>query len=443
MRTLTLIFNPIAGARNPHAFFWRKFDLKYAPFENDKRGIVRIMKNHRRNTLAALLGAASLNVFAQTPPGAIPLGPLMAYPEIEVGIKRDSNIALQPDATKQADTITSVKPGVRIEAKQGANVYDVSYRGEYLRYNQQSTDNVENHDFGANANMTFDARNNLKLRLQHADRVDPRGSLPSVTTPTPNEYRQASATGLYTYGAEDAQGRLEFQGGFNTKSYVNNRASTANLDQDRTDLGGVFLWRVQPKTYATFTLRQSDYHYTTAGTTLVDSKDRFYLVGVRWDATALTSGRFSLGRQTKKFESAGPQNFSGTSWEGGVNWKPLSYSSVDFSTKRNTTDSTGLGDFGINQSNQAVWNHAWTSSISSALTGGYTTDRFSRGVPAAGTTGGADRSDKTTTLGLRINYAIQRWLKAGADYTNTARDSNDSNSDYKRNVLMFFLSATL
>ena len=87
--------------------------------------------------------------------------------------------------------------------------------------------------------------------------------------------------------------------------------------------------------------------------------------------------------------------------------------------------------------------NARTSSVSSALTGGYSTDRFSRGVPAGGTTAGADRDDKTTTFGLRINYAIQRWLKAGADFTNTVRDSNDSNSDYKRNQLMFFLSATL
>jgi hypothetical protein len=405
-------------------------------------GGVKKMKKPTRHTLFTLLGTASLSAFGQTPPGAIPIGPMMAYPEIEVGIKRDSNIALQPDATKRADTITSIKPGVRLEAKQGANVYDIGYRGEYLRYNQQTTDNIENHDFSANANMTFDARNNLKLRLTYSERFDPRGSLNFIVTPTPNEYHQSGFSGLYTYGAEDAQGRLELQGGYTTKSYVSNRAVTAPLDQDRTDMGGTFLWRVQPKTYATFTLRQSDYHYTNPGSTL-DSKDLFYLVGARWDATAATSGRFSVGRQTKKFESpgtnAGRGNFSGTAWEGGVNWKPLSYSSVDFSTKRATTDSTGLGDFGVNQANQAVWTHAWTSSISSILTGGYTTDRFSRSAIA----GVGERSDKTTTVGLRVNYAIQRWLKAGAEYVNTDRNSNDNTADYKRNTLMFFLAATL
>lgn len=391
----------------------------------------------------ATLGALSLNVFAQTPPGAMPVGPLMAYPEIEVGLKRDSNIALQPDATKKADTVLSIKPSVRLEAKSGVNIYDLAYRGEYLRYSSQTSDNVENHEITGNGNITFDARNNLKVRLQYADRFDPRGSLNIVATPTPNEYHQSTVGGVYTYGAENAQGKLELKGEYYDKSYVSNRVTTAALDHNRGELGGTFLWRVQPKTFATFTARQADYKYTTGGANTLDSKDNFYLVGLRWDATAATSGRFSIGNQTKKFESpgltAGRKNFSGTAWEGGVNWKPLSYSSVDFSTSRSTTDSTGIGDFNIAQNNQAVWTHAWTSSISSNVTGGYSTNKFSRGFIA----GGAEREDKTSTLGLKVNYALQRWLKVGADYTHTSRDSNDNLFDYKRNVFMIFVAATL
>ena len=38
---------------------------------------------------------------------------------------------------------------------------------------------------------------------------------------------------------------------------------------------------------------------------------------------------------------------------------------------------------------------------------------------------------------------MRRWLKLGADYIYTTRDSNDTNFDYKRNQLMFFVSGTL
>jgi len=395
-------------------------------------------------SIVAALGAVSLNVIAQTPPGAIPVGPLMAYPEIEVGYKRDSNIAIQPTATRRADNIFSVKPSVRLEAKDGVNIYDIGYRGEYLRYDKQTTDNIENHDVTGNGNITFDARNNLKLRAQYSDRFDPRGTLNIIATPTPNQYHQSLLNGLYTYGAEDAQGKLEVQGSYTTKRYVSNRVSTAALDNNNSLIGGTFLWRVQPKTFATFTARQVYNDYVTSGVTL-DSKDNFYLVGVRWDATALTSGRFSIGRQTKKFEgagiAAGRSNYSGGSWEGGVNWKPLSYSTVDFSTNRATAESTGLGNYSIATNSQASWNHAWTSSVSTVLSASYATNKFQAAPVVAA--GNADRLDKTTNFGLRVNYALQRWLKTGVDLTNTVRDSNDNNFDYKRNQIMIFLAATL
>lgn len=369
---------------------------------------------------------------------------MFAYPELEVAVRRDSNIAIVPDALRRADTIWYLRPAVRLEAKQGANIYDFGYRGEYGRYNTQTTDNFENHDLFANASMTLDARNQLRLRAQYQDRVDPRGTLNLAATPTPNQWRQPSITGLYTYGAQDAQGKLELQGGYYDKRYVNNRFATFALDHDRSEYGGTFLWRMQPKTYATFNLRQAAYDYKDPTITL-DSKDTFALVGLRWEATAATSGGFAIGNLKKKFEAAGHavgrQDFSGTAWEGNIAWKPLTYSSVNFNTQRQTVDSTGLGNFTINQSYQALWTHAWTSQVSSNLIGSYSNDKFNSAPVIA--IGGADREDTTKSLGLRLTYSMRRWLKIGGDYLYTTRNSNDNNFDYKRNQLMFFVSATL
>jgi hypothetical protein len=370
---------------------------------------------------------------------------MFAYPELEVAVKRDSNIAITPDANRKADTIWYLRPSLRVEAKDGANLYDITYRGDYGRYQDQTSDDFNNQDVNARANLTFNARNNLKLGLQYQDKVDPRGTLNLAATPTPNQWRQPSATALYTYGAEDAQGRLELAAGFLDKRYVNNRdLGTSALDHDRTDYGGTFLLRMAPKTYATFNLRQSQFDYKEAGSTL-DSKNTYALAGVRWDASAATTGKFAIGSVRKQFEAAGHdvgrEDRSSLAWEGGINWKPLSYSSVDFITQRTPIDSTGLGDFTINQANLVQWTHAWNSRFTSILTGSYWTDKFSRApVPAAGN---ADRSDATRMLGLRLNYNLQRWLKVGAEYSYTTRDSNDDNFDYKRNQLMLFLSATL
>lgn len=382
---------------------------------------------------------------AESPPGSVPVGPMFAYPEIELSVKRDSNIALVPDATRKADTIWILRPSVRLEAKKGVNIYDLTYRGEYGRFESQSTDDYENHDIGANANLTLDARNHLKLGLQYQDKVDPRGTLNLAATPTPNQYTQTGATGLYTYGAEDAKGKLELDGGYYDKHYVNNRAlGTSALDHNNTNYGGTFLWRVMPKTYATFNLKQSVHDYVESTNTL-DSTNTFTLVGLRWEATAATSGKFSVGNLKKRFEStgkaAGRSDESGLAWEGAINWKPRKYSTVDFITQRTVNDSTGLGDYTRNQTQQLLWTHAWTSRVSSKLSGSYATDKFSKAPVAAA--GGADREDTTQSIGLKIDYRMKRWLTFGTEYTYGVRDSNDNNSDYKRNQLMLLLSATL
>ena len=149
------------------------------------------------------------------PSGFDPCGADVRIPgNLDVAAKRDSNIALQPDATRQADTIWYVCPTLRLEAKDGVNVYDVTNSREFGRYDTSKTDNFNNHDLAARANMTLDMRNNVQLGLEYQDKVDPRGTLTLPATPTPNEYHQPSFTGLYTYGAEDAKGKLELQGGY-------------------------------------------------------------------------------------------------------------------------------------------------------------------------------------------------------------------------------------
>ena len=394
--------------------------------------------------LQVLLGGVATTAMAQTPPGAMPVGPMFAYPELEVAARRDSNIALLPDATRKADTIWYVRPSVRLEAKQGVNTLNVGYRGEYGRYDSQTNFNFNNHDFTASGDVTLNERNNLKVGVQYQDRVDPPGTLNIAQTPTPNKWHQPSGTVLYTYGAQDADGKLELKGGYLDKKYVNNRFATAGLDHTEADYGGTFLWRIQPKTYATFNVKQTAYDYKESTSTL-DSTNTFALIGLRWEATAATSGQFAIGGVKKKFEdaghAAGRRDLSGTSWEGNIAWKPVSYSGIDFSTQHKPVDSTGLGNYMINETHQAVWTHAWNSQITSKLLGSYSTDKFSSAPVAAAA--GADRNDTTKSVGLRLTYEMRRWLKLGADYLHSERSSNDTNFDYKRDQIMLFVAGTL
>jgi hypothetical protein len=399
-------------------------------------------------TVAAALAASGPIAMAQSSAGSFPAGPGVVYPEIELAVKRDTNIDMQPDAARIADTISYVRPAIRFEARGGVQSYDLGYRGEYARYANDSAKgrqydyDYDDHEVFAGGDWTAGIRHNFKLRALYLDKIDPPGSLQLALTPTPNHYRQPIFSGSYAYGAQDAAGRVELQAGSYTKTYDNNRQDASNqpltetLDHSRTELAGTLLLRVQPKTYATLTARQYVYDYTE-NFNARDSRENYLFAGLRWDVSSVTSGRISFGYQTKKFEptagGAPAIEYKGGAWEGGLNWRPLFYSTFDLVAQKRTEEATGAGDFVVNRTTQLVWTHVWGSRITTIVTTAYAKDIYS----------GTNREDTIWLGGARLLYSVQRWLKLGADYAGSMRESNDDNFDYRRNRFMFLANFTI
>ena len=88
---------------------------------------------------ALVLASICPGATAQSPAGSFHLGPVYVYPEVEFAVRRDDNIALQPDADRVADTIKYVRPALRFDAKSGTHYYDAGYKGEFARYRTDRT----------------------------------------------------------------------------------------------------------------------------------------------------------------------------------------------------------------------------------------------------------------------------------------------------------------
>ena len=384
---------------------------------------------------APLESAASLpsNAAVPVPPGGIPLGPMIVYPGVDVSYGHNDNL-FSSNINKGSSSVTTVSPYARLEARVGPHSYDATFRVDDTRYSSSPADNTTAYALLGNASLVISGRAGLKLRAEHRRGFDPRGSTDRAGSATPDEYINQGVEGIFSYGAPGAQGRIEIDGGAYSRRYQNNRTTTVVSDRDTTQLGGTFLWRVAPKTelLALAQTRSIDYALNTS---TQSSTEMRYQVGAKWDATAKTSGIVKYGLLEKKFNNSGRTDFSGTSWDGTVRWSPLTYSVFDFNTSKATNESTGTGDFLLTQSYGVNWNHAWNSRFSTMTQGSWRQDEF------LGTGGG--RVDKTTTLGINLNYQWQRWLRFGAAYTYTDRVSTPSTFDYTRHLWMLTLGATL
>lgn len=385
---------------------------------------------------APLKSAASLGPAAEQPKptGGIPLGPFIVYPAIDLSYGHNDNL-FSSNINRRSSSQTTIVPSVRLEGTPGPHRFDVTLRMDDTRYQNSSADNFTTTSLAGNAALAISGRAGLKLRAESRYGIDPRGSTDRVGGEVPDEYTNHSVDGIFSYGAPGAQGRIEIDGGASIRRYQNNLANTAGFDRDTNQIGATFLWRVAPKTEILALVKRSEVDYQLASSTQ-DSTEMRYQIGAKWEATAKTSGIVKVGRSDKKFNTGfGRTNFSGSSWDAAMRWSPLTYSVWDFNTSKTTGESTGTGDFLLTQDYGVNWNHAWNSRFSSLAKAGWRQDEF------IGTGGG--RVDKTSTLGLKLTYQWQRWLRFGGEYTLTDRVSNPNVTDFTRHLFMFTLGATL
>jgi hypothetical protein len=136
---------------------------------------------------------------------------------------------------------------------------------------------------------------------------------------------------------------------------------------------------------------------------------------------------------TKDFDIAGKSGYSGASWEATVRWLPLSYSAIDLQSKRETVDSTGVGNYTLNTGTDLIWSHNWSRSLSSRVLLGTLNSDYS----------GSGRSDTANNFSVAADYAVLRWLRLGVDVATTDSQSNVASAAFKRDVIMLTLNASL
>ena len=375
--------------------------------------------------LVALLAASSALGYSPAFAQGIKADPLTLYPTASLSHGYNDNVILT-ESTRVSSTSTVFAAGLRAEAESGKSKYSIGYDGTFGRYASSTVDSFNYHEFKAVADVDLGTRLRVKLGGEYSVKSDARGALPTAATQAPNEYRSGGINGLISYGAQGAQGRVELEGSYLEKRYTSNRFTSHAFDLDTHNAGATFFWRIAPKTELLIHAGLTRSDYTTSTSTLDNSVYRL-MGGVKWEATAQTKGTFRVGYSKKDMWVPGVNDTQGITWDASVTWSPLSYSNVDISTGRSFNDPLAGGNAIINSYYNAKWAHDWTDRITSTVSGGFVTDGFN----------GTQRSDKTSSLGLGLSYAMQRWLSFGADYTYSTRNSNAVTFGYRKNLLMF------
>lgn len=272
--------------------------------------------------------------------------------------------------------------------------------------------------------LEFDARHQHSHDELGVGRTDNALNLESLEL---DEWDESSAHGQYTFGASEARMNLSVRGGVADRDYTTNEdQGTRFLDHRATLVGGGATYRVGPKTHLVLDLSHQEFEYDLNAAPTYDSTLERALVGVRWVATAKTTGELLVGYYDRNFESNLRQDVDGVDWRARVIWGPATRTQITLSTGRQIRETHLLGENFINtQFYQATWRQDWTSRLYSDLTGTAYKADFE----------GTLRDDDSTQFGATLFFEMSRnvTIKAGLEVTH--RDSSINTLDYDRNIL--------
>ncbi len=368
------------------------------------------------------------------------IGPFRVLPTAGLSFGYDSNVALQ-DSDKKGASFSRFSPGVRLETGGERNLLSLTYTGEFQHFSGSSQDNYRDNRFGVDWFYSPRLRHAFALDASVRYSHDQRGSAAregdlALLNLDVDRYRVSEFGGKYRFGTDTSRGKLELEASTQSRTYLNNRIYTRFRDYDSDTLGAGFSVRLAPHTSAVLKASQTRFNYDfddldTNGS--LDNRERKYYVGVQWDATARTTGTVLIGRSKKTFDDPTRSDFSGASWKVGIQWRPRTYSTVDFTANRETDETNGVGDFILRRDYTLGWSHEWSDRFRTTVDGGWGTERHEPTF----------REDDLNFWGVSAAYQLRTHLRLGAGYHSYNRDSNADNISYDRSLWLLSLEGSL
>lgn len=338
-------------------------------------------------------------------------------------------------------------PGMELTYRQDTGGVRVGYAGEMAEHDTRSKDDYFDHKLYLESDYRPMTRHEFRFNFDYLDEHDELGTsrtsgLQAVNNRELDQWTRVNAQARYTYGAPTARFNWHIRGLIRDKEYDTNRVDTQNpaagtrfLDHSANGFGAGMVISISPRTKAVFDLEHREIAYDVDSNPSFDGEFQRYLLGVRWQATAKTTGEFLVGQYERSFDDSARNDVDNFSWEARVTWAPVNYSTFQLKTGRTAYENFQLGeDFVESDYFELVWRHDWRSTIHTEIGGNISDFNFEGTNP--------QREDENTAWFANLEVEVAPRYLISFGYTLHERDSSIAAAQYDRNSGVISLKAT-
>ncbi|MCP1267698.1 outer membrane beta-barrel protein [Aeromonas hydrophila] len=395
---------------------------------------------HRLTSLvcAGLLLSPSLSVRADVTPVSHqgPLG-LAIQTEVESRHGHDSNLLWQRESHQAIDSdFIGIAPEFRMVGERGLDRYQLSYQGDYRRYDGSRADDYADHQLQLDGSWRFSLRNAFQLMYQYRLGHEARGegltegfllqgdegdaTFGWFNIAEPLRFRRTELGGRYSYGAPEARGKLELAWSRKAMRYADKhhylngfeRYVTEQEWQENTAIAELFD-QVSHVSRFRYTLQANLRRYPANPNK--DSDEFFLITGVMSQLTGKTRIDANIGGIYKRFiNDPQAESFRGLNWDLRLGWQPLDYSNFALISSRTIRDPGGDGGYVSSQQYGAEWQHYWSARVATTLSYHDIRDDYHQSVVC-----GQDprhRQDEIHRWGMGLSYDLRPSINLGLSY---------------------------
>ena len=301
------------------------------------------------STLIVLSGVLPLTASAEN--GTIHLeNGIDLTPSLVLGYRNNDNLLYAQDIELDTQQ-TRIGAALLAELKSGRTEYAFNYEGNWLQYNDSSTDNSDNHFLSFSIDTAASESSGLSARILYNRVHEERGQgisqgiATTLLDPVEYEDKGGELGWKYTLLAD----KVWFEAGISylATDYKTQIELTDGKDKDTLTSQLSFHWVTGNESSVFLQGRHTKIDYDDdhlAGPTR-DGDDYRALVGLRWQRGELGAGSIGVGYQNKKFDSPVREDFNGLSWELGLEWNPLDRIGFQIESSRASVEPPLNGDY--------------------------------------------------------------------------------------------------
>ena len=322
-------------------------------------------------------------------------------PSVEVNILQDNNIFRTADEI--SDNIATITPSLVYNVLYGKQAISAVYKGGYAFYADNSDLNYTDHNISVRALLDHSYSLSSEFKANYQYLIEQPGITNAVTSEL-SEFNQQSNTSFSAkvlFGANQSKGQIVASYAQRKLRYDNNAQQFRDYDNEKVT--GTFYYRVAPKTRILLEASAADLDYKNTLTFDQSSKQKSYLAGVEWNATAITSSVFKIGYQDANYTNDLISDLSGLSYFLDMTWKPNTYSLVKIGASRAARESAeqSVGGFLSNEFNVGI-DHEFTRKTNISVNYRYIEFDFDNRQ---------NRQDESQNISMTLKYQSKRWLQ--------------------------------